>query len=457
VPGKLEKNMLPHKKISILIVDDELSIRESLRGWLKRGGYQVEIADGGREALTKNAEHRYDIMLIDVKMPEMGGLDLLRKIKESDTDVAILMMTAHGDIRDAVEAMKLGAYDYLLKPFDLDELNLTIEKMVQMQTLAMENLILRERVATYTRFENLVTQSPIMVKLFETIVDVAQTDATVLITGETGTGKELVARAIHSQSPRCYAPFIAINCGAFTEHLLESELFGHEKGAFTDAKNIKKGRLEMVNAGTLFLDEVGDISMRMQVDLLRVLETHEFSRVGGTTTLRSDFRVISATNQDLHEAIREKTFRSDLFYRLNVVHLEMPPLRERPEDIPLLADHFLWCYATETNKKIDSIQPEAMEVLRRYPWPGNVRELENAIERAVVVGKGRQIHLKDLPFSISEGGAAEMEKMSLEEVERQHIARVLAIEDGNLSSVAKILRINRSTLYAKIKKYGLTP
>ena len=379
--------MLPHKKISILIVDDELSIRESLRGWLKRGGFQVEIADGGREALAKNAEHRFDIMLIDVKMPEMSGLDLLRKIKESDADIAILMMTAHGDIRDAVEAMKLGAYDYLLKPFDLDELNLTIEKMVQMQTLAMENLILRERVATYTRFENLVTQAPIMVKLFETIVDVAQTDATVLITGETGTGKELVARAIHSQSPRCYAPFIAINCGAFTEHLLESELFGHEKGAFTDAKNIKKGRLEMVNAGTLFLDEVGDISMRMQVDLLRVLETHEFSRVGGTTNLRSDFRVISATNQDLHEAIRKKTFRSDLFYRLDVVHLEMPPLRERPEDIPLLAQHFLWCYATETNKKIDSIQPEAMEALRRYPWPGNVRELENAIERAVVVGK----------------------------------------------------------------------
>jgi DNA-binding NtrC family response regulator len=448
---------VPHNMISILIVDDELSIRESLQDWLKWGGYQVETAAGGPEALAKNAENRFDIMLIDVKMPKMDGLTLLKKIKEIDSDIGIVMMTAHGDIRDAVEAMKLGAYDYLLKPFDLEELSLNIEKLVQLQTLAMENLILKERVATITRFENLVSQAPAMVKLFETIVDVAQSDASVLITGETGTGKELVARAIHAQSPRCYAPFIAINCGALTDPLLESELFGHEKGAFTDAKNTKKGRLEMVNAGTLFLDEVGDISMKMQIDLLRVLETREFSRVGGTVTLHSDFRVIAATNQDLQEAIRKKTFRPDLFYRLNVVHLQIPPLRERPEDIPLLARHFLTCYATETNKKIDLIQPEAMEALRRYSWPGNVRELENAIERAVVVGKGRQIKLNDLPFGIALGGEAEIEKLSLEEIERQHIARVLSIEAGNLSNVARILRINRSTLYAKIKKFGLAP
>jgi DNA-binding NtrC family response regulator len=396
-------------------------------------------------------------MLIDVKMPEMDGLTLLQKIKETDADIAIVMMTAHGAIRDAVEAIKLGAYDYLLKPFELEELSFTIGKLVQMQTLAMENLILKDRVASMTRFENLVGQSPSMLKLFEAIVDVAKSDATVLVTGETGTGKELVARAIHTQSPRCYAPFIALNCGAFTDQLLESELFGHEKGAFTDAKNTKKGRLEMANAGTLFLDEVGDISMKMQIDLLRVLETREFCRVGGTVTLHSDFRVIAATNQDLEEAIRAKTFRQDLFYRLNVVHLQVPPLRERPDDIPLLAQHFLWRYAVETNKKIDSIQPEAMEVMRRYPWPGNVRELENAIERAVVVGKSRQIQLGDLPFAIAKGDAAEMEKLSLEEMERQHIARVLAIEDGNRSNAAKILRINRSTLYDKIKKYDLDP
>jgi DNA-binding NtrC family response regulator len=447
--------MVPRNNISILIVDDELSIRESLKGWLKRAGYQVETAATGPEALAKNVEKHFDIMFIDVKMPEMNGLSLLTKIKETDADIAVVMMTAYGDIRDAVEAMRLGAYDYLLKPFDLEELSLIVEKLVHMQTLAMENLILRDRLATITRFENLVTQSPAMIKLFETIVDVAQSDATVLITGETGTGKELVARAIHSQSPRCYAPFIAINCGAFTDHLLESELFGHEKGAFTDAKNTKKGRLEMVNAGTLFLDEVGDISMKMQIDLLRVLETREFLRVGGTVTLHSDFRVIAATHQDLKEAIQKKIFRSDLFYRLNVVHLHVPPLRERPEDIPLLAQHFLRCYATETNKKIDSIQPEAMAALQRYPWPGNVRELENVIERAVVLGKKRKIHLNDLSASIALGGAAEMEKCSLEEVECQHITRLLAIEGGNISNVAKILRINRSTLYAKIKKYGL--
>ena len=449
--------MLPHKKIKIIVVDDELSIRESLKGWLQQDGYQVETAAGGPEALAKNAENRFDIMLIDVKMPEMDGLTLLKKIKEIDSDIAIVMMTAHGAIRDAVEAIKLGAYDYLLKPFELEELSFTIEKLVQMQTLAMENLILKDRVASMTRFENLVGQSPSMLKLFEAIVDVAKSDATVLVTGETGTGKELVARAIHTQSPRCYAPFIALNCGAFTDQLLESELFGHEKGAFTDAKNTKKGRLEMVNAGTLFLDEVGDISMKMQIDLLRVLETRDFSRVGGTVTLHSDFRVIAATNQDLEEAIRAKTFRQDLFYRLNVVHLQVPPLRERPDDIPLLAQHFLWRYAVETNKKIDSIQPEAMEVMRRYPYPGNVRELENAIERAVVVGKSRQIQLSDLPFAIAKGDAAEMEKLSLEEMERQHIARVLAIEDGNRSNAAKILRVNRSTLYNKIKKYGLAP
>jgi DNA-binding NtrC family response regulator len=376
-------------------------------------------------------------------------------LMENDPETAVVMMTAHGAIQDAVEAMKLGAYDYLLKPFDLEELSLTLEKLVQMQTLAMENLILKDRVAAITRADNLVGQSPAMLQLFETIADVAQSDATVLITGETGTGKELVARAIHTNSPRCYSPFIAINCGAFTEHLLESELFGHEKGAFTDAKYTKKGRLEMANTGTLFLDEVGDISMKMQIDLLRVLETHEFNRVGGTMPLHSDFRVIAATHQDLKESIRNRTFRQDLFYRLNVIHLQVPPLRERQGDIPLLAQHFLRRYATETGKKIDSIHPEALELMRQYSWPGNVRELQNAIERAVVVGKGRRIKPGDLPFGYPASGAEELGNLSLEEMERRHIAQVLASENGHISNAAKILQINRTTLYAKIKKYGL--
>ena len=447
--------MLPHKQVNILVVDDELSIRESLSGWLKRDGYQVDTAADGVTALAKAQETPYDIMLIDVKMPEMDGLALLKKLKENELETTVLMMTAHGDIHDAVDAMKSGAYDYLLKPFELEELSLVIEKIVQMQSLAMENLILKEQLATVTRFENLVGQSPVMLKLFETIVDVAQTDSTVLITGETGTGKELVARAIHAQSPRCYAPFIALNCGAFTTQLLESELFGHEKGAFTDAKYTKKGRLEMAHGGTLFLDEVGDISMKMQIDLLRVLETREFTRVGGTVSLRSDFRVIAATNQDLQEAIRQKTFRQDLYYRVNVIHLQVPPLRERLEDIPLLAQHFLRRYATEIKKKIDSIHPKALEAMQHYFWPGNVRELENAIERAVVVGKGRQIKRGDLPF-VGPGGAAELGELSLEEMERQHIAHLLATKGSNLSNVARVLRINRSTLYEKIKKYGLS-
>ncbi len=449
--------MLPHKKINILVVDDELSIRESLSGWLQQDGYEVEAAADGMTALVRMQEKHYDIMLIDVKMPEMDGLTLLKKLKEIDPDTAVVMMTAHGAIQDAVEAMKLGAYDYLLKPFELEELSLTIEKLVHMQTLAMENLILKDRVAAISRFENLVGQSPPMLQLFETIVDVAQSDSTVLITGETGTGKELVARAIHTQSPRCYGPFIAINCGAFTEHLLESELFGHEKGAFTDAKYTKKGRLEMAHAGTLFLDEVGDISMKMQIDLLRVLESREFTRVGGTVPIRSDFRVIAATHRDLQEAIREKTFRQDLFYRLNVIHLQVPPLRERPEDIPLLAHHFLRRYATETGKKIDSFHPDALEAMRRYSWPGNVRELENAVERAVVVGKGRKIMVGDLPFVSPGGMQPEGVGASLEEMERQHIARVLAAEGGNISNAAKVLQINRTTLYHKIKKFGLSP
>lgn len=447
--------MLPHKKISILVVDDELSIRESLSGWLQQDGYEVESAADGPTALAKAQETHYDIMLLDVKMPRMDGITVLKKLRESNADTAVVVMTAHGAIQDAVEAMKLGAHDYLLKPFDLEEMSLIIEKLVQVQTLAMENLILKDRVATISRFENLVGQSPPMLQLFETIVDVAQSDATVLLTGETGTGKELVARSIHAQSPRCYGPFIAINCGAFTEHLLESELFGHEKGAFTDASYTKKGRLEMAHGGTLFLDEVGDISIKMQIDLLRVLETREFTRVGGTVPLHSDFRVIAATHQDLQEGILKKTFRQDFYYRLNVIHVQVPPLRERPEDIPLLAQHFLRRYATETNKKVDSILPEAMEAMRRYSWPGNVRELENALERAVVVGKGRQLKPADLPFVV--GAEEEVAGLSLEDMERRYIAQVLASAKGHISNAAKVLRINRTTLYHKIKKYGLAP
>lgn len=448
--------LIPHKQFTLLVVDDELIIRESLSGWLQQDGYQVDTAESAAEALQKAEAKHYDIMLVDVKMPEMDGLTLLKHIKEREPDTAVVMMTAYGSIADAVEAMKQGAFDYLLKPFDLEELSLTLEKLVQMQTLAMENIVLKDRVAKVTRFEELIGQSEPMLKLYELILDVAQTDATVLITGETGTGKELVARAIHAQSARRFAPFIAVNCGAFTEQLLESELFGHEKGAFTDAKFTKKGRLELAHGGTLFLDEIGDITMKMQIDLLRVLETHEFTRVGGTKPIYSDFRVIAATHQDLQAALAEGTFRRDLYYRLHVVHLAVPPLRDRREDIPLLAEHFLRRYAAETNKKIDSIHPEALAAMHHYDWPGNVRELENAIERAVVVGKGRQIRLEDLPF-LSPAARPAGPALSLEEMEREHIARVLATTEGNISRAAQVLQINRTTLYHKVKKYGLKP
>jgi len=446
--------LIPHKKFNLLVVDDELIIRESLAGWLQRDGYQVETAESGVQALKKAEAQHYDIMLVDVKMPEMDGLTLLKHLKERDPATAVVMMTAYGSIEDAVEAIKQGAFDYLLKPFDLEELSLTIDRLVQIQTLAMENIVLKERVAKIDRFEELVGRSEPMLQLYDTIMDVAQSDVTVLITGETGTGKELVARAIHAQSPRGYAPFIAVNCGAFTEQLLESELFGHEKGAFTDAKFTKKGRLELAHSGTLFLDEIGDITMKMQIDLLRVLETHEFTRVGGTMPIHSDFRVIAATHQDLLAAIQEGTFRRDLYYRLNVVHIAVPPLRERRDDIPLLAEHFLVRYAAETNKKIDAIHPEALEAMRNYDWPGNVRELENAIERAVVIGKGRQIQLADLPF-LGPTDQSAIVGRSLEDMEREHIARVLEAEGGNITRTAQVLKINRTTLYHKLKKYGL--
>jgi DNA-binding NtrC family response regulator len=440
---------------TILIVDDEENARQNISTFLASQGYETigvaTLADA-RQGLRQG---KGDIILLDVQLPDGYGPDLLEEVACMPMRPPVILITAFGDIEMAVEAMKNGAHDFLQKPIRLAQLEKSILRA--MEIVAMRRELDHLRQSRYEKADFIVGSTPIMHTLLSQAQRAAEASVSVLITGETGTGKELVARAVHAQSPRCFAPFIAINCGAFTEQLLESELFGHEKGAFTDAQYTKKGRLEMANAGTLFLDEVGDISMRMQIDLLRVLETREFSRVGGTATLHSDFRVIAATNQDLEEAIRQKTFRRDLFYRLNVIHLQVPPLRERPEDIPLLAEHFLWRYATETNKKIDSIEPTAMEAMRRYPWPGNVRELENAIERAVVLGKTRQIKLSDLPLAIPLESAAEVEKLSLEEVERQHIARVLATGGGNLSNVAKILRINRSTLYQKIKKYGLAP
>ena len=313
----------------ILIIDDELIMRESLAGWLERDGHQVETSASGEEALERIKESRFDILLVDIKLEGMSGLEVLKRVKESDPDVAIVMITAYGSISTAIEAMKNGAYDYLLKPFDPDELGVLIEKIIEHQAQVRENIFLRQQYKDRTRFESMIGQSGSMQEIFDLIQDVAPVGSTVLITGETGTGKELAAKAIHTNSPRCDGPFVSVNCGAIPEHLMESELFGHQRGAFTDAKATKKGRLELAHGGTLFLDEIGEVSIRMQIDLLRVLEEHVFYRVGGTQPIEANFRVIAATNKDLMEAIKEGNFREDFFYRLNVISFRMPSLNER--------------------------------------------------------------------------------------------------------------------------------
>jgi DNA-binding NtrC family response regulator len=442
------------KRARILVVDDELIMRESLSGWLQRDGYDVETAASGEEALDKIKEVRFDILLVDIKMEGISGLEVLKRVKDDDPDVAIVMITAFGSISTAIEAIKNGAYDYLLKPFDPHELGVLIEKIRESQAQAIENLYLKDQYRERTRFESLIGQSPVMQKIFDLIQNVAPANSTVLITGETGTGKGLAAKAIHSNSPRCHGPFVIVNCGAIPEHLMESELFGYQKGAFTDAKTTKKGRLEMAHGGTLFLDEIGEISMRMQIDLLRVLEDHIFYRVGGTQPMEADFRVIAATNRDLNEAIRNGLFREDLYYRLNVFSFKMPSLCERKEDIPLLAEHFLHRFSNETNKQIDSISREAMDEMMLYEWPGNIRELENAIERAVVVSRKRKILPEDLPIFRPDDVCVSSDN-TLAGIEKTHIGRVLNENDWNISKTAKELGIDRSTLYGKMKRYGI--
>jgi len=438
----------------ILIVDDELILRESLQGWLERDGHDVEAVASGEEALESVRQTRYDILFLDIKLDGMNGLDVLKHVRDIDPDISVVMITAYGSISTAVQAMKDGAYDYLLKPFEPEGLGVLIEKIMQNKAQARETQYLRAEHKERTRFENLIGQSEALQKVFDLIMDVAPMDSTVLITGETGTGKELAAKAIHTHSQRCQGPFVAVNCGSIPEHLMESELFGYQKGAFTDAKTTKKGRLELAYDGTLFLDEIGDITPRMQIDLLRVLEEKRFYRVGGTQPIEANFRIITATNKNLAQAVKEGSFREDLFYRVNVISFEMPPLRRRKDDIPLLAEHFRFRFVQETNKEIDSISRAAIDELMMYEWPGNVRELENAIERAVVVGKGRQITPEDLP--ISSGAVAEPAGGSLQEVEKNHIQAILEQTGWNIKRSAQILGIDRSTLYNKMKRFHIS-
>ncbi len=445
------------QSMRILVVDDEEPIRESLSAWLQKDGYHVDIADSGQSALGCIEDCLFDLYLVDIKMPGMDGIELLGRIKEAQPDANIIMITAHGSIQTAVEAMKRGACDYICKPFDPDELSLMTERVSANQALKDENIALREQLMEHqeTSFEGLVVESQALRDIFTSLQDVAPTPAPVLITGETGVGKEMVARAIHVQSEQAYGPFVAINCGAQTETLLESELFGHEQGAFTGAVKARRGRLEMANNGTLFLDEVGEISSKMQVSLLRVLEEKNFHRIGGNQNVDTDFRLICATHRDLGELIKADQFREDFYYRINVISIHIPPLRQRLADVPVLADHFLERYVQETGKQVAGWTQRAIGMLMSYHWPGNVRELRNVVERAVVLARGRMIGATELSFLQPGVEECHFGTMTLKEMEISHIKAALETTDGNISQAARQLGIDRGTLARKMKRYSL--
>ncbi|MCX6306834.1 MAG: sigma-54 dependent transcriptional regulator [Bacteroidetes bacterium] len=442
------------KKISILIVDDEESVRESLYSWFIEDGYRVECAENARKALTILESDQFDIVLADIKMPGMDGLEMLRRIKAHKKDSIVIVMTAFATVDTAVKALKDGAFDYITKPFDPDDLTHLIRNATKQISLADENETLKSQVISLENVEDLIGNSEAMRNVLKEVENVAQTNSSVIITGESGTGKELVARAIHANSPRKFFPFVSVHCGALTESLLESELFGHEKGAFTGAMYNRKGRFEMADSGSIFLDEIATISNKMQVELLRVLESKTFIRVGGNKEISSDFRVICATNKDLKGMVEKGTFREDLFYRLNVVNIHIPPLRERKTDIPLLVDYFIKKYCISMNKSPIGIDSAALKRLQEFNFPGNIRELENMIERAIVVGDGKKISLKDLPL---EKTMVSNSAESLDDFERAFILQILIKYSWNISRTAKALKVDRVTLYNKIKKYDLKP
>ncbi|MCK9639224.1 MAG: sigma-54 dependent transcriptional regulator [Prolixibacteraceae bacterium] len=442
------------KKISILIVDDEESVRDSLYNWFIEDGYYVECAENAKKALTILQSDNFDIILADIKMPGMDGLEMLKRIKSLKSDAIVIIMTAFATVDTAVQALKDGAFDYVTKPFDPDDLSHLIRNASKQISLIEENEILKDKVISLENVEDMVGHSEAMQEVFRQIESVAQSTASVIITGESGTGKELVAKAIHANSPRKFFPMVSVHCGALTESLLESELFGHEKGAFTGAVYNRKGRFEMADSGTIFLDEIATISPKMQVELLRVLETKSFVRVGGNKEISSDFRVLCATNRDLKGMVEKGLFREDLFYRLNVVNINVPPLRERVEDIPLLIDYFIKKYCSSMNRPIVSIEPAALQRMETYAYPGNIRELENMIERAIVVGNGKKIMLRDLPL-MKERSQPTFE--SLDDLGKKHIQQILNKYSWNITVSAKALKLDRVTLYNKIKKYGLTP
>jgi two-component system NtrC family response regulator len=456
--------MKEQHKIRLLVVDDEKNQRELLQGFLEKKGYPVQIAPGGQQALDWLSENGCEVVLTDHKMPGMDGSALLKKIKEGYPETLVVMMTAYGTLEKAVEAMKNGAYDYLTKPIDLEELSLLLERVENSIQLTWENRQLRQTLKEKFRFEGVIGQSPAMEEVLSLVARVAPSQSTVLIRGESGTGKGLIARVIHVHSPRAAAPFITINCAAIPETLLESELFGHEKGSFTGALAQHRGKFEQANGGTLFLDEIGDLSASLQAKILRAIQDKSFERVGGSHTIQTDVRLISATHQNLEQLIREGRFRQDLYFRLNVVSVLLPPLRERREDLPLLIDHFLKKFGLENQKENLEITREARDLLLRYPYPGNVRELENLIERAVVLCRDQVITSRDLPFHLkearSEGAPIPPDSPltlpeQVEALEKQLIQRALGEAEGVQTRAAEILGISERVLRYKLQKYGL--
>jgi two-component system response regulator HydG len=448
---------------TILIVDDARSTLRALEVILKREGYTVLTAVSGTEGLTYIEQHEVDLLLCDVKMPKMDGLTVLRQVKAEDTGIAVVMMSGHGDISTAVSAMKEGAFDYLVKPFGEDEVLRVVQKALAMRALVVENLLLKRQVRDQLARSHVIGSSPTWNRVYQMVQQVAPSQATVLLTGESGTGKELIAGLLHRLSPRAERPFIVLNAAAMPATLLEAELFGYEKGAFTGALQRKPGHFELADGGTLFLDEIGDMPFEVQAKLLRVLQDGTFKRLGGINTLRVNVRVVAATNKELSKEVASERFRQDLYYRLNVIAIHLPPLRERLQDIPLLASHFLQKYARENHKEIVAIQQEAVEHLMGYDWPGNVRELENVIERAVVLAKGSTITQADLyleeqqekaPLNTNEYFVLPA-KSTLAQIEREAIIQALRHTEGNREATARLLNIGPATLYRKFKEYQI--
>ena len=446
--------------MNILVIDDEETIRDACRQILKKEGYSVKTAEDGIEGLRLFRTEFFHAVLLDLKLPDMDGMEILSQIKEEHPKTPVIIITGYASIDSAIEAMKRGASDYLSKPFSPEQLRLITKKSLDSRKMLIENIYLREELEKQVEFNMVIGKSTVMERVLDIVKRISSSDSTVLITGESGTGKEILAREIHNHSPRRNAPFVVVDCGALVETLFESELFGHVKGSFTGAHETKHGRFEVANGGTIFLDEISNISLNIQAKLLRVIQEREVTRVGSNKPIKVDVRILAATNENLADLVRKEKFREDLFYRLSVVPLNLPPLRERKEDIPFLIDHFINKYCKKTRKDLKGVSPSVKKALMEYDWPGNIRELENTIERAVVLTKGEKIELEDLVYhGISASSSLLLpvggKYKSLNDIEKEYIKIVLQAQHGNKSRTAKILKIDRKTLMAKIKKYKI--